>query len=186
MSNSKKQSFEPGAIELDAFRFLSGEMNADEQSRFESLLVEQPDAAAVLSQVIQMEAALSHLPLPHLAQPALTIAHDSEHSTRVASERSWLSVVAAIAACLVVSVLLVRNSDESNEAQPVVSVGEPQVIENWLDVAELLPAEPLFVEEEPIELAMLTVEDVPMEEPDEIVPGWMYAVFQADDGGSAE
>ena len=75
MSNVNHESNEPGQLELDAFRFIAGEMGVDEQTLFEDRLANEPGVAEVLSQVLEIDAAVvaSFEPQP-VAVPSVRVA----------------------------------------------------------------------------------------------------------------
>lgn len=174
-----------GELELQAFRFVSGEMTLEEQSIFEERLATNSVVAIAVSQVIELEAVVSQLPVDNVEAVKPVSVSVPVRTVPESTRRSAIPVVAAVSACLLVAMLLMPADDSSNEAAgPVVVEQRSELIDNWLEAVEVLPVEPAFseFEEDGMELAMLDSSDTTTDSSDEIVPGWMFAAFQDEEG----
>ena len=166
------------------FRFVSGEMNLEEQTLFEERLTSEPQLALVLANVIELEQAVAHHHNNTMGEPA-TVVGKVERPTSPATNgwRSAFAILAAIAACLVAAILVVPISTGSSEiAASTPADTEPEFVDQWLET--IADNESAFAESEvePIELAMLDPIDALDAETEEVVPDWMFAAF--DESGS--
>lgn len=170
-----------GEMELEAFRFLSGEMTADEQSHFEDRLASEPQLAIALSKVIELDRAVEQACATGLASALkLTVQRAPQHTA--SKQPAALAVVAAIAACIMAAVLVApRNSPTTNDLVaangPVETETAPEFVDQWLDSITQDTTEFADLSEpgsEPIELAMLDIDG------EEEVPDWMFVAFETD------
>ena len=191
----------PEDVELDALRalrtlrFLSGEMTPEEQSLFEERLATNAALASLLSEVIELESAIESVAVFPVATPEVQIT-PAPAAVAPSTNRSVFPVLAAIAACVLVAVLVVPTTAPTNSHAvvendaPVEHIQSTEFVDQWLDAVTASETE--FVEltepeDEPIELAMLSSGEVNAESED-IVPSWMLSAFEerAAGGGSAE
>ena len=190
-----KDQNEPGAEALevnDMLLFLSGEMDPDEQSCFEQRLIDEPQLALALSEVIEVEAILgaSEPQAPVASQPhePPTPVHLGARKPPVRSEqpRSALPVLAAIAACVLVAVVVAPKAMQTRSVpvvvnDPVVTEQPAEYLDQWLDTIAASELDLVEPEEEAIELAMLDPIDALQSETGDVVPGWMYVAFEEDE-----
>ena len=203
-----KDQNEPGAEELevnDMLLFVSGEMDPDKQSRFEQRLIDEPQLALALSEVIEVEAVLgaSEPQAPGTSQPQSavdqdrlaaqphelpTLVHLGARRPQVRSEqsRSALPVLAAIAACVLVAVVVAPKAMETRSVpvvvnDPVVTEQPAEFLDQWLDTIVASELDLVEAEEEAVELAMLDPIDALQSETGDVVPGWMYVAFEEDE-----
>lgn len=180
---SQRNPNELGTAELEAFRFLAGEMTADEESRFERRLAEEPQLALVLSEVIELEQAVSEA----TPEPSVVVRR-ADPARRVAakgSRQSVFPVLAAIAACVVVAVVvapraLQTRSNSVTAVEPIDAEVAVEFVDQWLESAVDVSYFASFTEpeDEPVELAMLDPVDAAELGSTDVVPDWMYVAFE--------
>ena len=190
-----KDQNEPGAEELevnDMLLFVSGEMDPDKQSRFEQRLIDEPQLALALSEVIEVEAVLGasepQAPVADQTPEQPTLVHLGARRPQVRSEqsRSALPVLAAIAACVLVAVVVAPKAMETRSVpvvvnDPVVTEQPAEFLDQWLDTIVASELDLVEPEEEAVELAMLDPIDALQSETGDVVPGWMYVAFEEDE-----
>ena len=118
MSNVNHESNEPGQLELDAFRFIAGEMGVEEQKLFEDRLANEPGVAEVLSQVLEIDAAVVAV----RSNRSLWRLHLSEIKPRRVAEPTssaqcsfCLPMVVALAACVLLAIAIAPTGSTDSE-----------------------------------------------------------------------
>lgn len=189
MSDVNQESMQPGQLELDALRFVTGEMGIDEQKRFEDRLASEPGVATLLSRVLELDAVVaSGEAEPLTASVRVTPAPTTQSRS---SAGAALPIVVAVAACLVLAVAIAPKTTptQSKNANAVAQTGpedsavvdlrgsaQPELIENWLQAADIARLDPLVDEpgdDDTIELAMLEPAGVLDADSVEVVPDWL-------------
>ncbi len=199
MSDVNQESKQPGQLELDAFRFATGEMEIDEQRQFEDRLASEPGVAAVLSQVLELDAALASFEFEPLAATVRVTPASTAHCG--SSTSAALPIAVAAVACLVLAVAIglkttpTRSTKANAVAQTVPerfgttdvkASTQPDLIENWLQAADIALLDPLVAEPEDdaIELAMVDPTEAIDADSDEVVPDWLLDAVN--DNGTLE
>lgn len=176
-----------------AFRYVNGELSADESAAFETRLSEDTQVAAALSQVLTLE---DHLESAFRDRPTVTVltrpsivsvsdaraANPNAPSTPLGRWGMPSMIAASLLACGLAGYFLNATPDARFAAptseSAVAAVESPAVIDSWLEAAMAVPEVPggdlPSVNGDVIELAML---DTPGLEA-EIVPDWMYAACE--------
>lgn len=176
-------------------RFLSGEMASAEQARFEQRLVAEPELSLALSGLIETEELIETLASTAEKSPAVSAMAASRPAARRAASvvrprsphsdsRSVFPIVAAVAACVLVAVVIAPQVGTSPPPTAVTAVEpiEPEqpaaFVDQWLEAIAASETELVEPEAEPIELAMLDPIDITESETGDVVPGWMYVAFE--------
>ncbi len=169
----------PGTAELEAIRFVSGEMTADEQARFEHRLEKEPSLAFVLSEVIELESVIES----GYSTTAAVHPRRQQTDSNVGERRSTVPVLLAIAACVVVAMLVGPNAIPPHSVEvaatnnPIETENPPaEFVDQWLNA--ITETNLNVPDEEPIEVAMLDPIDVLESGSGELVPDWMYVAFE--------
>lgn len=169
-------------LEWDAFRFVSDEMAADECAEFEQRLVVDPRVAGAVSRVLELSDALTPETgsLASGRKPAV-VRQGSIKKPSTARGKSPIAVVASLAACCLVAMLIATGQNkEATPTEIMSSTEEAQpalIVDGWLEAIGSVTSSLEEPVDDAVELAILE----PLTDSDgdgEIVPDWMYAAFQ--------